>query len=750
MPALTPVSRSLSCNLLLLLAVVVALSAASAVGAADKPALKIAVFGPLSGAYSASGQAMLAGARWQAAQINARGGVDGRPLEIVSFDTRADPKRAARVAARIAASGAVAAVGPYFSSVALNAAPVLAGHGVPAVTGSATAPRLVEHDPWYFRVVPDNDLKGRFIALYSHGVLHQDKVNVVYEADAYGQTLYHAYRRTARRLGMQIAGAWPVDSQHADADARLDTIVAHLQQQTDPGVVFVALLGRDAAEFVRRLRKAGVKATLVGGDALGLAAFRRALDGFHDPGHTTAQYLEGVYATSYFLRDVANQNAQRFVDAFQRQTGRAPKPLTATNHDAVGIIAAALAAVPVAADTPGLRHAVRDGLQRFDSLRHAYKGVTGRLYFDRDGDVVKPSPVGVYAQGQLISAPAQLTPVVHPAAVPDLAQLLASGAAVSMNGQAYYKTRVVYTGFDLNAVRHINDKAGTFTANFYLWFRHRGPFDPTQVEFVNAVEPIHLGTPISRMNGDGTVYQAYRVTGRFAVNFDFHVFPFDRQALAIRLRHDRLRSDRLRFVADDIGMRRGAGVTALGRARGQGVLAGADGWRLADVAVFTDIDTTDSTLGNPRLFRADAETQIANSRFNVVIDVARLTRSYVLDNLVPLFFVLVLGYIMFFVPVAGPAFVARLNLGVIALLTTVSFSLKTSRELPTVGYLTLLDYLYFAVYLLLLFGIGSSIVKLAWTHRGYTRRVRWLDRISRILLPLVLISMIAVVFWWLR
>lgn len=719
------------------------------IAAAQQP-LRIAVLAPMSGTYAGSGQAMVAGARLQARRINARGGVGGRKLEIVVYNTRADPERAAALAAEIAASDAIAAVGAYFSSVSLEAAPVFKRHGVPAVTGSATAPRLTAGNPWYFRVVPANDVKGRFIALYISGILQKDKVHIVYEDDAYGRTLYRAFARTARDLGLNVGSVWRVDSSSGGVRARLDRIVAALARKPEAGALFIALLGEEAARLVRRLRKAGVGLTLVGGDAVGLSAFRRTFAQFDDPAYTLAEYLDGIYATTYFIRGVANQKAQRFANAFQRRYGQPPGPLAATHYDAVGIIAAALQGTAVERGTAALRRQVRSGLQSFDSLETAYKGVTGLLYFNNDGDVVKPSTFGIYAQSRLISAPAQLTPVVHPKAVANLARLREQGEVVSMGSRLYFRTDVVYTGIDVNQVREIDTKAGTFTIDFYLWFRYRAAFEPRNVQFINAAESVQLGEPVAKMDLGALNYQAFRVSGTFDAEFDFHDFPFDRQMLTVRLRHEELQSERLRFVTDDIGMRRGAGTTPLRRARRQGVLSLTSQWRLVELLVFTDTSITESTLGNPALFQAGADTQISHSRFNLLIGIERLTSSYVLNNLAPLFFVLVLGYAMLYVPFQGAAFVARINLGVIALLTTVSFSLKTSRQLPGVSYLVLLDYLYFMVYLLLLTGIVTSIVKYHWLDRGYHTAVKRLQLATRVLLPSVLLIAVALAVLLLR
>lgn len=725
------------------LALVLLALAAATVYLATREAkpIQVAVLAPLSGDYASSGKAMLAGAKLRAERVSEHDGVHGRPLEIVAYDTQAKPNVARQQARKIVDTDAVAVVGPYFSSTAVAIAPIINKAHLPAVTGSATAPRLVRDNPWYFRVVPDNDIKGRFSALYTDGVLDIHNVNVVFEDDAYGRTLGRAYRNKARQLGLTVDHAWAVDSSASDTGARLDRIVRQLHDAGPDSALFVALLGRDSARLVAKLHAANAKVTVIGGDSIGLDSFREAFDALGDAAPPMAEATRGVYATTYFLADVANQRAQRFIGAFKKRYQRAAHPVAATHYDAVGMIAAALQHSGRAGLPPQQRQDLRQNLTSFDSLKTAYRGVTGRLFFDKQGSVVKPSTFGVYQQGTLISAPVQLTPVLNPQAQTDLNTSKTASETITLGGHNYYKTDVIYTGVDVNRIDKIDPKDKQFDADFYLWFRYRdsADFSPEDVMFTNAVSSITLGQPLAQRDDDHQHYVAYRVNASFNTGFDFHNFPFDKQTLTLQLRPKHLQSNRVRLVPDDIGMHDSR--TDPSRA----VLGNSNAWRLQNLRVFDDIDATLSTLGNPRLIATNSHTQISYSRLNVFAHIKRLGSSYVLSNLAPLFFVLILGYAMLYVPVEGPPFTARLNLGVLALLTTVSFSLKTSRQLPDVGYLVLIDYLYFAIYFMLLYGIGSSILKLIWFKQGYEVRVTRLEFISRALMPALLIAAVLIV-----
>jgi branched-chain amino acid transport system substrate-binding protein len=216
-----------------------------------------------------------------------------------------------------------------------------------------------------------------------------------------------------------------------------------------------------------------------------------------------------------------------------------------------------------------------------------------------------------------------------------------------------YKTKVIYSGIDINEISNIDPRNGTFSADFYLWFRHRGPLDYSKIEFLNAAEVIHLSDAIMKISIDDISYSAYRIKGDFQEAFTFHDYPFDSQTLSIRFRHKRLNSNDLLFVADDIGMQRDASKVPLDKSKEHSILDPSGEWHLQGVLVFSDISTTDSTLGNPRMFHATADTDISYSRFNVVTKIERNAQNYVLNNLIPLFIIILLGYAMLYISPMG-------------------------------------------------------------------------------------------------
>ena len=118
----------------------VALAAIACLGLADPAAadkssprpkpVVIAVEGPITGPRASTGTDMVRGVRLAVKQVNARGGVLGRPVRLIQVDDRAEADRAKTVARRAIRRRPVAVIGPYNSSVGIANLPVYLRHRV--------------------------------------------------------------------------------------------------------------------------------------------------------------------------------------------------------------------------------------------------------------------------------------------------------------------------------------------------------------------------------------------------------------------------------------------------------------------------------------------------------------------------------------------------------------------------------------------------------------------------------------------
>ncbi|GHB38429.1 amino acid ABC transporter substrate-binding protein [Streptomyces cirratus] len=119
--------------------------------------------------WAEAGRHLLAGLDLAASEVNAAGGIDGRPLELVVRDTAADPGRAAAAVDELAGLGVVAVAGEYHSVVARAAAARADALGVPFLCSSAVLDALTEEPTqWVARLAPAQSHGWR---IYAHFLL---------------------------------------------------------------------------------------------------------------------------------------------------------------------------------------------------------------------------------------------------------------------------------------------------------------------------------------------------------------------------------------------------------------------------------------------------------------------------------------------------------------------------------------------------------------------------------------------------
>ena len=109
--------------------VVLAGALAFGAGIASAQNLPIAVVGPITGSNAALGEQMKRGAEMAVADINAKGGVLGKKLDLIVADDACDPKQAVAAANDVVGKGVVFVAGHYCSSASIPASAVYNARG---------------------------------------------------------------------------------------------------------------------------------------------------------------------------------------------------------------------------------------------------------------------------------------------------------------------------------------------------------------------------------------------------------------------------------------------------------------------------------------------------------------------------------------------------------------------------------------------------------------------------------------------
>jgi branched-chain amino acid transport system substrate-binding protein len=358
----------------------------------------------LAGPFSQPrGVSMQRAAELAVKEINARGGVRGRPLELRIMDDSGRADVAIRVAQALADDPAVVAVVGHLTSGTSLAAGRVYGTGrrpVAMISPSASSPDLSGVNPFVFRICPTDVSHGAQLARYARQTLGARRAGVIYIDDDYGRGLRFSFAAEFRRLGGTILEEDP----SVPATASLEPYLSRMRQAGGGGGgggeggggggadVLMLATERGGAELaLRDQARLGLRWPTIGGDALtGIEA--------------AGALAEGVRVSSAYLPDRPGERNAVFVAAYARAyEGQRPDHRGAGAYDIVQLLATRVFA---AAGTD--RRAVRDYLARIGNGLPAYDGVTGAIAFDARGDVpAKSVVIGVVRGGRIVTEAAQ-------------------------------------------------------------------------------------------------------------------------------------------------------------------------------------------------------------------------------------------------------------------------------------------------------------------------------------------------------
>jgi branched-chain amino acid transport system substrate-binding protein len=318
--------------------------------------------------------------------VNAAGGINGMKVEIVLEDELCDPKEAATVATKLANNPDVAiVVGHLCSSATLAALPVYRAAKLPAISPASTNVDIGKMSPYYFRNVYRDDFQGQFLARYINEARGYKRVAIFYEVNDYSMGLKNAFMKEAMDRGIRILGTEAYTSDTTDFKPQLTKFKA-----MDPDAIFIPGYAPQGTLIVSQAVGLGLKVGFFGADGLDDDLMAKNPD------------AEGLFVTTPFLPDKAGPQAASFIETYRAKYGKDPNWFAANTYDAVGMAVAAIKAVGVD------REKVREYLAGLNSVENAYVGVTGKTYFDENGDCLKAAFVKEVKGGGWVSAKEQL------------------------------------------------------------------------------------------------------------------------------------------------------------------------------------------------------------------------------------------------------------------------------------------------------------------------------------------------------
>ncbi len=290
-------------------------------------------------------------------------------------DDRNDATEGANAALKLITQDKVLAfIGPLTSKVAIPAADIATKYKTPMITGAATSPKVTVYDnrrkPYAFRACFIDPFQGTVTATFAARDLKVKTAAILYDVgNDYSKGLAEVFRATfEKNKGTVVA----YESYQKD-DVDFSAIVTKVAVKK-PQLIFLPDYYNKVALIARQLREKGVKSTLVG------------TDGWDSPDllKIAGNAIVGGYFTNHYSPERKDKIAEKFIARYREKHGAAPDSFAALTYDATMILLQTLDKTPQASGESLMKSL--SGLKNF-------KGVTGTISFDRNGDAVKSAVV---------------------------------------------------------------------------------------------------------------------------------------------------------------------------------------------------------------------------------------------------------------------------------------------------------------------------------------------------------------------
>jgi branched-chain amino acid transport system substrate-binding protein len=221
--------------------------------------IKIGLVQPLSGAFAGAGTDVTEGAKIAADQINASGGVLGKPLELVIQDTKSNPTEAATATERLVGRDKVVALlGASSSTATLAVMPKLIEYQVPMLVETSSSSKITTAgNPYIFRIAPPSEVEavvfGRMVKRV--GIKKADFLAV---NNDWGRGTAEEFSKMLNQNGIAVGLVEYMDQSAVDMSAQLAKI-----KSSGSDTVFVTTAVEQLTLILKQASDLGLQARII-------------------------------------------------------------------------------------------------------------------------------------------------------------------------------------------------------------------------------------------------------------------------------------------------------------------------------------------------------------------------------------------------------------------------------------------------------------------------------------------------------
>ena len=330
--------------------------------------IRIGLSTPITGSQAENGVGTQAAVEIAVEEINAAGGINGRPVELVIQDSKSDPTQAAQIATLFTEDETILAeIGDFASGACMAAAPIYEEAGMVQLSPTASNPDYTLLGEYMFSIFGKTTDEGKFIADYLlKKYMQAENVAVIYVNSDWGVEAYDILSGYCEENGVNIVASETFFEGEKDFNAILTKV-----RQTNPDTVMLMMSYDSGAVAIKQIRQMDWDVQVA---ISGIAYSEQLIT-------LAGEDCEGVLSEIGFVIDETNPEMMEFATEFESRTGFAPNMMMTCAYDAMHMLAQA---IENCGDNV-TRSAIRDELFNLEG----FVGLTGPKDFNEDRTITQ-------------------------------------------------------------------------------------------------------------------------------------------------------------------------------------------------------------------------------------------------------------------------------------------------------------------------------------------------------------------------
>lgn len=334
--------------------------------AAVKCPLKLGSIRPESGSAASNGNSLINGMALALEEINAKGGIAGCQVQIVSYDSQSVPVNAATLTRRLVSQDGVPfVIGAPMSVESLAMMEVTENAGIPLYVPSAASAKITNQGfKWVWRQSVIDSLSAEALVTYVTRDLGWKKVAIAYEnSDLARPTFQNTLGPKLVAAGATVVAAEAIGSGDSDVSGQLLRI-----RDTKPdGIVFWGYL-KEGALLARQNQQLKLNLPIAGGTGVVYPEFLNILP-------ADVQAATTLYAVTQFVWTTDDPKQKAWIATYKGKYNKEADVTAIDSYDAMFVLKKAIEAAG-SMDPEALQSALK---------KVSYEGVGGQISFDETG-----------------------------------------------------------------------------------------------------------------------------------------------------------------------------------------------------------------------------------------------------------------------------------------------------------------------------------------------------------------------------